>query len=330
VWQEEVRRIYDHYAIYHQGQGAEQSVFDATTGQPSARSARLVERWSAKMSLPERGRLVDIGCGNGALLRAFSAEHPNWSLSGVEVNDHYKAIVEGIPHVEQLYTCPATDVPGTFDAITLVHALEHIPAPRDFLLGLWPKVAEGGLLLIQVPDCRQNPFMLLVADHASHFFVAPLREMAESAGYEVLVAANDWVAKEITVIARKSAAAVRPMTTTANAMSEVIQQLDWLAALVRDARALAARGPLGIFGTSVAATWLQGELNGRAEFFVDEDPNRPGQKFMGRKILRPSEVREGSRVVLALPTPMAEQVNARLSRLFPEVDFFVPQVAAMC
>jgi hypothetical protein len=43
-WQAEVKRIYEEYAIYHQGAGAEQSVFDQASGVAQARSDRLVAR----------------------------------------------------------------------------------------------------------------------------------------------------------------------------------------------------------------------------------------------------------------------------------------------
>jgi 2-polyprenyl-3-methyl-5-hydroxy-6-metoxy-1,4-benzoquinol methylase len=330
AWREQARQIYADYTIYHQAQGAEQNVFDTHTGQPSTRSTRLVERWRTEMALPVRGRLMDIGCGNGALLRAFSTALPGWSLAGVEVNDHYQSVVESIPRVERLFTCPAMEVPGEFDAITLLHALEHIPSPRQVLIGLRPRLAAAGLLLIQVPDCKQNPFMFLVADHASHFFVAALRELVQSAGYEVLVAANDWVAKEITIVARKSTTTPCPMAATSDVVPEISRKLDWLVAFVREARAVAVKGPLGIFGTSIAATWLQDELDGRAEFFVDEDPNRLGQIFMDRKILSPGEAPAGSRVLVALPTPMAEQVRVRLSSRFPHVEFCLTPAAPAC
>jgi hypothetical protein len=94
--------------------------------------------------------------------------------------------------------------------------------------------------------------------------------------------------------------------------------------LGQQTRALAAKNALGLFGTSIAATWLQEELQGGAAFFVDEDPSRFGQMFMERPILRPSEVPPGRQVMIALPTPMAEQVRARLSREAPGVKWLVP------
>jgi len=44
------------------------------------RSERLLRRLLAECSLPTHGRLLDIGCGNGVLLRTFSAIAPDWTL----------------------------------------------------------------------------------------------------------------------------------------------------------------------------------------------------------------------------------------------------------
>src|SRR5262245_25033805 len=43
AWQSEIDAIYKSYTIYYQSRGAEQAVFDTSSGQPSARSGRLVE-----------------------------------------------------------------------------------------------------------------------------------------------------------------------------------------------------------------------------------------------------------------------------------------------
>ena len=64
-WEAEARKIYDNYTIYHQGGGAEQSVFDVATGAASSRSSRLLHRLEGAILLAEHGRLLDIGCGNG-------------------------------------------------------------------------------------------------------------------------------------------------------------------------------------------------------------------------------------------------------------------------
>jgi hypothetical protein len=179
---------------------------------------------------------------------------------------------------------------------------------------------------VEVPDCWRNPFMFLVADHATHFFLSTLRDVVIAAGYDVVVAADDWIAKELTVVARRSAqeSPSRVRANTSDNLVAVRSRIEWVAAFGEQIRALAAQHAVGILGTSIAGTWVQEELRGAAAFFVDEDPSRFGRTFMGRQILPPKDVPAGSRVIVALPTPMAEEVRIRLDQVAPNVNWLVP------
>ena len=126
AWHDEARRIYEAYTIYHQSKGVEQSVFDQTSGQAMSRSVRLLQRLQQEAPWPPRGRLLDIGCGNGALLRAFSGLAKGWTLAGVAVNDHYRSAVESIEGVERLKGAPvmATDLRASVSLVIAALAAE--------------------------------------------------------------------------------------------------------------------------------------------------------------------------------------------------------------
>jgi len=70
----------------------------------------------------------------------------------------------------------------------------------------------------------------------------------------------------------------------------------------------------GIFGTSIAATWLTAELGNAPSFFVDEDVNRIGHLHLGAPIVSPAHVPAGSTVFVAQPTPIARLIADRLQR----------------
>ena len=279
------------------------------------------------MSLPAKGRLLDVGCGNGALLRTFGPAFEKWTLVGVETHEHLRSVIESIPGVEALFTCPIHELPGRFPLITLIHVLEHIPSPNDFLGSIAEKLDASGLLLIQVPDCEQNPFMFLVADHASHFFLPVLKKMVEGAGYDIVLAANDWVAKELTLIARKGRndpESSKPLHKGKNDAPIVKRSLEWLGSLVGSARRISAQKPFGIFGTSIAATWLFEELGGNVDFFVDEDPNRPGNTCFDRPIYAPSAIPIGAHIFIALPPMVANNIRDRMESLALNARFYTP------
>jgi SAM-dependent methyltransferase len=315
AWHEGAEAIYRDYTIYHTSKGAEQSVFDPRSGQATARSQRIAQRLAAAVALPPRGRMLDVGCGNGAFLRAFHEGFPGWSLVGAEVNDRNRAAIEAVLGVESLFVGDALEVPSTFACVSLIHVLEHIPGPLEFLRRLRDKLEPGGLLLVEVPDCEANPFMFLVADHASHFFLPVLRALVEAAGFEVVVGANDWVAKELTVVARKAGSPAATAPRAPDFADAVARRLDWLARIAADAKQNTGRADSGLFGTSIAATWLLAELDGRVAFFVDEDPHRAGARHFGHPVLSPSQVGADAEVLLALPPGLAASIAARLAHL---------------
>jgi hypothetical protein len=316
AWHEDMQQIYAAYAVYHQSGGTEQAVFEQGSGRASPRSASVLGWLGAAGVLASSGRLLDIGCANGPLLREFGRRAPGWTLAGTEFNDKYRAAVERLPGVTAFYTCPVDEISGTFTLITLMHVLEHIPDPVRFLTQVRGRLDDSGHLVVEVPDARQNPFDLLIADHCSHFTAGTLTDCVRRAGYEVVARATDCVPKEISLLARKAGASRNASTTTGldRAPLDLGRRVAWLQGVAAAGRGLARAGNLGLFGTSIAATWLANELGDGVRFFVDEDPARVGNRHLGRAIYHPDGAPPGSDVFLALPPELAGAVHTRLAR----------------
>lgn len=320
----EIDDIYRTYAIYHQAAGAEQAVFEQSSGLPASRSVRLLDTFRRHANLESSGRMLDVGCGNGATLRAFGQVAPGWTKAGTEFDAKHRAEVESIPNTETLYVGPVETVPGSFDVITMVHVLEHIVEPVNVLASLRGKLAPGGLLLVEVPHHPANPFELLIADHRTHFTVPVMTRALAAAGFEVVTAAEDWIPKELSIIARPAtdpAAALPPNDPVAARMG-VAASISWLRQTVDRLRELGSTGPIGLFGTSIAGTWLAAEAGDAVAFFVDEDAARIGRTYLGRPVRSPTDVPPGSRVFVGLPLAVSADICARLSRA--DVEFIPP------
>jgi SAM-dependent methyltransferase len=320
----DVEKIYAGYELYPQGHGQEQRAFDASTGGSLPRSALLLTQLIERFPLPPKGRMLDIGCGNGATLRAFKQIRPEWSLMGTELNESHRASVEAIAGPGGFCTAPPEAVPGTFDVISMVHVLEHVIQPAEFLGALRSKLGPQGVLMVEVPAYPQNPFDLLIVDHRTHFDVSSLKLVLERALFHVDIVADDWVAKELTLVAHAGGPNCRSPINPSNAAAgrdSLDRKLLWLEKVVATARDLMATRPIGIFGTSIAATWLAAELE-TAAYFVDEDAARVGKLFMGRPVLHPTDLQFGSDVFVAMPQPLAQSVAKRLQR--PGVRYHAP------
>jgi len=323
-WLEDIDSIYKSYVIYHQAAGKEQPIF-AGGGRPLPRSVALAQYLDQKLQVAERAKVLDFGCGTGAALKTYSARYPHWKLYGAELSTQSLALLQKIPGFVELFTCPPGDIPMRFDLITAFHALEHVLEPVATLQGLSGRLTDGGILFVQVPDAAKNPYDLVIADHLMHFTLETLCSAAQRAGCNVIKATDAVLPKELSLIGKSGRKAHRSALRAPDArpaMERVSAQLDWLVHQTTAANALARDSRrFGLFGTSISATWLAGQLD-RVSFFVDEDEGRVGGRHMGKPILAPAEIAADVDVYVPLIPDVAASVAQRLSR--PGVRFHKP------
>ena len=175
-----------------------------------------------------------------------------------------------------------------------------------------PNLPKVDILFIELPYYVENPFELLIADHATHFDAQTIQTLLESAGLKIDTVQTEWVPKEISVVAGNlPATGINTPISFAN--PPVLSLLEWLRSVVSHAASVAGRSRrFGLFGTSIAATWLFSELEGKVAFFVDEDINRTGRTHFDLPIYSPGEIPEGSDVYVVLPPKISGQVARRL------------------
>lgn len=105
-----------------------------------------------KSALPNQ-RLLDFGCGAGGFL--LKARDLAATVHGVELetrlNSHYKS--RGLTIFINLSDIPS-DIRerGRYDIITMFHVLEHIPDPKSILVKLSEILADGGQIIVEVPN----------------------------------------------------------------------------------------------------------------------------------------------------------------------------------
>ena len=154
--------------------------------------ARTIERIAG-----HEGKVLDIGCSNGAALAAMSA---GWMKFGVELcpqtaevaRRHAKADVFCGP-IEN-YRPPG----GGFDVITAFAVIEHVQDPRVFIRSLGSWLKPGGWIVLMTGDREsrvarqmQDDWPLLLSPDHLHFFSArSLRLLLLNAG--VSIVREEW------------------------------------------------------------------------------------------------------------------------------------------
>jgi hypothetical protein len=248
----------------------------------------------------------------------LSAAMPGWGLSGFELGDGTLPRLQKIPRFQRLYTGELGAVAADFDLVSMVHALEHFPAPHQTLRDLRPAVGSGSLF-IEVCNVEENPFDILVADHLMHFSPDTLALLLLRAGFATQLVSTEWVAKEISLLAQVDAkgqgdAQLTRADYAAQTYSRISAYVDWLHGLNTAAHTLAVSGQtFGVFGTSIAATWLGAQLADKVSFYVDEDRSRIGREHLGRPIVSPADVPRDAVVYMALSPRIATDIAKRLA-----------------
>jgi len=101
---------------------------------------------------PQRGRLLDVGCGNGSFL-ARAAEM-GWQVNGLDPDPAAVAVCAG----QNLHVVQGTlrDAPagwtGQFDVVTMSHSIEHVTDPGLELNRVFGLLRPGGVLWLACPN----------------------------------------------------------------------------------------------------------------------------------------------------------------------------------
>ncbi|MEO0326906.1 MAG: class I SAM-dependent methyltransferase [Myxococcota bacterium] len=164
--------------------------------------ARRVRALSRARTLGPGDRVLDLGCGRGSFLDRL---HGATGASGLGLDHLAPANPRGTPWSAgegAAVRCLEAALPalpevaseqGPYAAITLWHALEHDPAPRETLAWVREHLAPDGVLLVEVPDESSGLARRFggawaghhTPRHVSLFEPESLRQLLETSGFDV-------------------------------------------------------------------------------------------------------------------------------------------------
>lgn len=132
-------------------------------------------------------RCLDIGSSTGVLLKIMRSKGAE--VVGVEPNEKFREksneyVVKDISEVE-----------GTFDFITIIHVLEHLPRPAEMMHTIRELLTDDGELLIEIPLGRRE------LAHPITFTEKTFFDMLRNTGFKVKDVKKP---KHLIVLARKA------------------------------------------------------------------------------------------------------------------------------
>ena len=143
------------------------------------------------------GRLLDIGAGRGRFVA--DARAAGWDAHGIEPSARgiEGARLLGV-ELQRAGIDDASVAPGSLDAATLWHVLEHLDEPGAALERIAGWLRPGGLLLVGVPNLggvqarlgADRWYHLDVPRHRTHFTLAGLHALLRAHGLEPVSTAH--------------------------------------------------------------------------------------------------------------------------------------------
>lgn len=129
-----------------------------------------------RMSRHLSGRMLDVGCGIGDMLRYRP------QTVGVDVNPRAIAYCRGRGLTAQQMKPDQLPFPdAVFDSVVLDNVLEHLERPEPLLAEIRRVVRPGGIFLVGVPGERG---FACDPDHKHHYPETTLVRCMQTAGFE--------------------------------------------------------------------------------------------------------------------------------------------------
>jgi len=171
---------------------ASQLALPPDTVAPAWQDARLgtVAEMIALRLSDRDARILDVGCGSGALLAHLRARGFK-ALVGVDPT--LAAAASGRSIGLDIREGTVTRLPhdlGIFDLVVLSHVVEHLPDPGHALDSLTTVLHPGGLVSVDVPDATRLaafvklPFLEFSTEHLNYFSGESLCALMGRRGFE--------------------------------------------------------------------------------------------------------------------------------------------------
>lgn len=138
------------------------------------------------------GRLIDVGCGNGATMAA--ARQLGWAVQGLEIDRQAveRARASGLDVMQSDYLALEA-VQDTYDCLVCSHVIEHVHAPLRLIRAIYGALKPGGVALISLPNARsivleavgENWRGLEAPRHLAIPSASMIRKLFEALGFSV-------------------------------------------------------------------------------------------------------------------------------------------------
>jgi len=163
------------------------------------RASRLY--WALRAIKTYRGSLLDVGCGAGDLLEAFSFYRQDLNLTGIDLSHKSIALAKKRSLKARFLVGDAQALPfkdDSFDIVTCFDVIEHVERPEAVLGEIGRILKSSGIFQAFIPT-EMNRLSLeglllkggwkgkeIYAGHPHHFSLAEVKKMLKKNGFKII------------------------------------------------------------------------------------------------------------------------------------------------
>lgn len=137
----------------------------AAAPESDAARARIYAGWIREQSPPPPRRVLEVGCGSGALLRELSHIWPDAECVGIDPAPPRQERSDRKIRIERGFIEDMPDDSVGFDLIVAINVIEHLRDPSGFLASLQRRLASRGRIIIVCPAAMPPNSELVFYDH---------------------------------------------------------------------------------------------------------------------------------------------------------------------
>lgn len=255
--------------------------------------------------------ILEIGFANGELLKMLKKD----GFEHVYGLDPSKACVDalndgGIAAFQGSIMNNA--VSRKFDAIILSHVMEHILDISSAMNSIKDLLSDGGKIYIETPDMEQyktnsvTPFNYFDLEHINHFAQYSLVNLVEQHGFKVIESGSKkwaiggdkfypacWLTASLPCIIKSEKCRDIIKSYVKECLNKTYPEIEEL---------IATQEEVIVWGTGSFAQrlYMQTHLDKcNIRMFVDNNKNKWGHDFGGKKIMMPSDITTGHKILIA-------------------------------